>query len=212
LLSREFSDYSVVRRQCAAEQQLNKGIALPLAGPRLAERGAMRNMTMTSAVSPYRLPAALCATALAAAAFAAPAEAQYQQHIGNDMSKCAGEGPAVRIAVSGIKSSSGKLRVQLYRGTKADWLEKGRWIYRIELPARAGAMSVCMPVPSAGTYGIAVRHDVNGNGKTDISQDGGGMSNNPSINILNLGRPSYTKTAFAVGSEVKAISIRMRYM
>lgn len=167
---------------------------------------------MTSTVSPYRVPAAFSATALAAAALAAPAEAQYQQHIGNDMSKCAGEGPAVRIAVSGIKSSSGKLRVQLYRGTKADWLEKGRWIYRIEVPARAGAMSVCMPVPGAGTYGIAIRHDVNGNGKTEISQDGGGMSNNPSINILNLGRPSYTKTAFAVGNEVKAISIRMRYM
>ena len=38
------------------------------------------------------------------------------------------------------------------------------------------------------------------------------MSNNPSINIFNLGKPSYDKVALAVGNEVKAITIRMRYM
>jgi uncharacterized protein (DUF2141 family) len=68
-----------------------------------------------------------------------------------------------------------------------------------------------MPVPGQGTYAIAVRHDVNGNGKTDIRTDGGGMSNNPAISILNLGKPSFDKTAFSVGNDVKRISIRMRY-
>ena len=145
-------------------------------------------------------------------ACAVPASAQMNQVIPNDMSKCSGSGPAVRITVSEVKASSGTMRVQLYRGTQADWLESGRWINRIQAPARAGTMSFCMPVPQAGTYGIAIRHDINGNGKTDITQDGGGMSNNPSINIFNLGKPSYRKTAFAVGNEVKAMSIRMRYM
>ena len=143
---------------------------------------------------------------------AAPVAAQMNQVIPNDMRKCSGSGPAVRITVSDVKASSGTMRVQLYRGTAADWLESGRWINRIQVPARAGTMSFCMPVPQAGTYAIAIRHDVNGNGKTDITQDGGGMSNNPSINIFNLGKPSYRKTAFAVGNEVKAMSIRMRYM
>ena len=82
----------------------------------------------------------------------------------------------------------------------------------IELPARAGSMTVCVPLPDAGSYGIAVRHDVNGNGKTDLSSDGGGMSNNPSINIFNLGKPSYTKTAFAVGNGPRTITITMKYM
>ena len=154
---------------------------------------------------------ALAAT-LAMAAAPVSAAAQYRQKIGNDMNRCAGSGPAVRVNVSEIKPGGGKIRVQLYRGTKADWLQSGRWLYRIEASARAGAMSFCLPAPSAGSYGVAVRHDVNGNGKTDLSTDGGGMSNNPSINILNLGKPSYTKTAFAVGGEVKAITIRMRYM
>ena len=80
------------------------------------------------------------------------------------------------------------------------------------MPAKRGTMMFCLPVPKSGTYAIAVRHDVNGNGKTDLSTDGGGMSNDPSINIFNLGKPSYKKTAFEVGNEVKSISIQMKYM
>lgn len=149
---------------------------------------------------------------LAVLAAAAPAEAQYNQYLRHDAARCSGEGPAVRITVSGVKASRGTLRVQLYRATRADWLETGRWLNRIELPARAGTMSVCMPAPGPGTYGIAIRHDINGNGETDLTQDGGGMSNNPSINVFNLGKPSYSKVAFSLGREVKPMTIRMRYM
>ena len=156
--------------------------------------------------------AATLGIAMTIGGLAAPASAQYRQTIGNDMGKCAGgAGPAVRVTINGVKSSSGRIRVQSYRGTKADWLEKGRWINRIETSAKAGTMTFCVPVPSSGTYGIAVRHDVNGNGKTDLREDGGAMSNNPSINIFNLGKPSHTKTAFSVGSGVKNISVDMRY-
>jgi uncharacterized protein (DUF2141 family) len=153
--------------------------------------------------------------ALGALAFgaAAPAQAQYRQTIGNDMAQCrSGNGPAVLVTVDGVKASKGRIRVQSYRATAADWLKKGRWLNRIEAPAKAGTMTFCVPVPESGSYGIAVRHDLDGDGKTDLSGDGGGMSNNPSINIFNLGRPSYTKTAFAVGSGVKSIRINMRYM
>ena len=140
-------------------------------------------------------------------------QVQYNQSVSNNLAKCdSGDGPAVRVQVQGVKSSSGKIRVQSYRGVKEDWLETGRWLNRIEVSARAGTMSFCMPFASAGTYAIAVRHDVNGNGKTDLTSDGGGMSNNPSINIFNLGKPSYTKTRFEVGNGVSSITIRMRYM
>jgi len=73
-------------------------------------------------------------------------------------------------------------------------------------------MTFCMPFDGPGTYAIAVRHDKNGNGKTDISSDGGGMSNNPSINIFNLGKPSYKKTRISIGDSVSTITINMRYM
>ena len=73
-------------------------------------------------------------------------------------------------------------------------------------------MSFCIPLASAGNYAIAVRHDKNGNGKTDISSDGGGFSNNPSINILNLGKPSVGKVSFYAGSGVTTVTINMKYM
>ena len=143
---------------------------------------------------------------------AAPVLAQNRDAIPNDMSKCRGSGPAVRVTVTEVKSGTGTMRMQLYRATRQDWLARGRWIYRIQVPARAGTMTFCMPVPQPGSYGIAIRHDVNGNGDTDLTQDGGGMSNNPSITVFNLGKPSVDKVAINVGQELKAISIRMRYL
>ncbi|MEE4538110.1 MAG: DUF2141 domain-containing protein [Erythrobacter sp.] len=153
-----------------------------------------------------------------AAAFSDPAQAQaastgdYRNEISNNMRRCApGNGPAVRVTIEGIKSAEGTIRAQVYRGTRADWLEKGRWLNRIEVPARKGRMTLCMPVPESGAYAIAVRHDANDNNETDITADGGAMSNNPSINIFNLGRPSIDKTRFEVGKTVRAMTINMRY-
>ena len=116
------------------------------------------------------------------------------------------------INLTGVRASSGIVRIQLYRGIAGDWLERGRWLQRIEIPAREGAMAICMPVPAAGDYAIAIRHDVNGNGSTDIRTDGGAMSNNPSINIFNLGRPSVNRTKFSIGRQVLPMTINMRYL
>ena len=150
-------------------------------------------------------------SALSGAAVAAPTS--YRIEIKNDMRKCApGKGPAVRVSVRGVKSASGKVRVQIYNATKEEWLEKGKWIHRIEADARQGTMTFCIPVPGPGDYAIAARHDVNGNGKTEISQDGGAMSNNPSINLFNLGKPSIDKTRFPIDNEVKRMTITMLYM
>lgn len=135
------------------------------------------------------------------------------REITNDLRPCrSGKGPAVLVKVTGLKTETGKVRIQSYRGTQDEWLKKGAWLNRIETPVTGENMTFCLPISEAGEYAIAVRHDVNGNGKTDITRDGGGMSNNPSINIFNLGKPSYKKTKFAIGNEIKSISINMKYM
>jgi uncharacterized protein (DUF2141 family) len=135
------------------------------------------------------------------------------QEINNDLSRCAaGKGPAVLVSVRGVKESTGQIRVQSYPATGSAWLTKGRWLHRVESRASAGNMTFCVPVPSEGRYGIAVRHDRNANGKTDIREDGGGFSNNPSINIFNLGKPSASKVAFQAGPGVTRISINLKYM
>lgn len=150
--------------------------------------------------------------AAAGLVLAPAAQAQYRNEVSHNPASCNSGGPKIRVNVTGVKASKGTIRVQAYYGTKADWLEKGRWLTRVEAPARAGTMTFCLPVPEAGTYGVAVRHDLNGNGKTDLSEDGGAMSNNPSINIFNLGKPSFRKTAFSAGSGVTTISVAMKYM
>lgn len=157
--------------------------------------------------------------AMGAAAPTAPVAAQassssdFRNVISNNMRSCApGAGPAVRVTINGIKSSTGKIRAQIYNGTSRDWLEKGRWLNRIEVPARRGRMTLCMPVPSSGSYAVAVRHDANNNNETDVfGGDGGAMSRNPSVNVFNLGRPGVDKTRFDVGGGVRSISITMKY-
>lgn len=134
------------------------------------------------------------------------------QERNNDMSRCtSGNGPAVLVHVRGIKEAAGKVRAQSYPAIAGVWLAKGRWLHRVEAPASAGSINICISVPSEGKYGIAVRHDRNGDGKTDISQDGGGFSNNPSIGILNLGRPSVNKVAFDTDPGVTRIIVNLKY-
>jgi uncharacterized protein (DUF2141 family) len=157
---------------------------------------------------PSLIAVAVAATLAVPTAAAAPA---YRNKIANDASACR-SGPAVNVRINGITPGRGTLRVQLYRANAADWLKTGRWINRIEVQAHGSSATVCMPVPGPGSYGVAVRHDVNGNGKSDIRTDGGGMSNNPAINVFNLGKPSFDKAAFSVGRDVKTISIQMRYL
>jgi uncharacterized protein (DUF2141 family) len=149
----------------------------------------------------------------AAAMLAIAGSAHAGSVISNDMSKCgAGKGPAIQVNVRGIKGLSGKVRVQNYPATSAAWLAKGKWLHRIEARASAASLNFCVPLSASGKYAIAVRHDKNSNGKTDISSDGGGFSNNPSINILNLGKPSVSKVAFSAGPGVTTITVNMKYM
>ncbi len=151
-----------------------------------------------------------------ALAVAAPAGAYAQRKIiANDLSQCtAGSGPSVLVVVSGFRGATGTIRVQSYPASKGAWLEKGAWINRIDTSVRLvdGKMRFCLPMPAAGSYGIAIRHDRNGNGKTDLSQDGGGFSNNPKASIFNLGKPPVDKAAIAVGHGPVAISVSLQYM
>ena len=140
-------------------------------------------------------------------------QAQYEQRISNNLSNCsAGKGPAIRVTITDIKSSTGNVRLHSYYAKKSDWLKKGRWLKRIDIPAKAGTMTFCIPVDAPGEYALGARHDKNGNDEDDITIDGAAMSNDPPINIFNLGKPSYKKTAFSVGDAPRTISISMKYM
>jgi uncharacterized protein (DUF2141 family) len=146
----------------------------------------------------------------AALTFVAPATAA-EAALGPDAASCrtgAGE-PAVLVNVTGFKQRAGRVRVQLYGSNPADFLAKGKKLRRIDLPVTGtGPMRVCVAVPKAGEYAIAVRHDVGGNG-SDWG-DGGGFSRNPKLSLLNL-KPKYQNVAIPVGNGVKAIDVVLNY-
>src|SRR3954469_3034082 len=80
---------------------------------------------------------------------AAPAAAA----LGPDAAACSAGAnrPALLVSVNGFKNRVGKLRVQLYGGNPADFLERGKKLKRIDLPlTRSGAMNVCVSVPRSG--------------------------------------------------------------
>ncbi len=151
-----------------------------------------------------------------AAILAAVPALAHSEVIANNLDRCSesAKGPALLVDVRGFAAATGKVRVQTYPATKNAWLAKGAWLNRIDTVVRPsnGGMRFCMPVPEPGRYAIAVRHDRDGDGKTSISRDGGGFSNNPSISIFNLGKPSVDKAAVKVGPGVTRITIKLQYM
>lgn len=139
---------------------------------------------------------------------AAPAAAA----LGPDAAACSAGAnrPAMLVSVNGFKNRVGKLRIQLYGGDPKTFLERGAKLKRIDLPVtRSGTMNVCVAVPRAGTYAIAVRHDADANGKTNWN-DGGGFSNNPKLSILKL-KPSHRAASVAVGGGVKVVPVVLNY-
>lgn len=133
----------------------------------------------------------------------------------NDLGLCSeGKGPSVLVEVRGLKSADGNLFVRVYPARKSDWLKSKRYVMRIDAVPRTGRMDVCVPLPAAGAYAIAVQHDANGNRSTDISTDGAGMSNNPGFRkILGIPLPpSLERVRFKAGSGVTRMTIQIVYL
>lgn len=153
----------------------------------------------------------MSSVAIGALAFVVPATAAGAA-LGPDAASCrAGANePAVLVNVSGFKTRSGNVRVQLYGGDPADFLAKGKWVRRVDLPVTAsGPMKVCVALPKAGNYAVAVRHDVDGNGKSSMS-DGGGFSRNPNISLFKL-KPRFQQTVIAVDHGVTPVNVILNY-
>ncbi len=146
------------------------------------------------------------AVAAAIGVDAAPASAA----LGPDAAACAAGSaqPAVLVNVSGFKSRTGRVRVQIY--DSSNFLVKGKRVRRIDLPVTAGSMPVCVAVPGAGTYAVAVRHDVNGNNKSGDWSDGGGFSRNPKLSLLRL-KPSFDQVSVAVGRGARPVNVVLNY-
>ncbi|HEX8402774.1 MAG TPA: DUF2141 domain-containing protein [Allosphingosinicella sp.] len=150
------------------------------------------------------LLAAAAATGLVATA--APAQAA----LGPDAASCrpGSTQPAVLVNVSGFKSRSGRVRVQIYNSS--NFLVKGQRVRRIDLPVTSSTMPICVALPGPSTYAVAVRHDFDGDNKSGDWSDGGGFSRNPKLSLLKL-KPSFGQVAIPVGNGVRPVHVVLNY-
>ena len=147
--------------------------------------------------------------AVAAVALAAQPSAA-QAALGPDAASCrpGSNAPAVLVNVTGFKSRSGRVRVQIYNAS--NFLMKGQRVRRVDLPVSAATMPVCVALPGPGTYAVAVRHDVDGDNAKKDWDDGGGFSRNPKISLVNL-KPSFSQVAVPVGNGVRGLTVTLNY-
>ena len=118
--------------------------------------------------------------------------------------------PSVLVHVAGIKDARGQVKVSLYGADRSRWLVKKGRISRVKLPVTGRSMDICMPVPAAGRYALAVHHDYNLNGERD-RQDGGGYSRDPKIGLLNP-KPDFSKASFTVGEGPAHVGVTLLYV
>lgn len=146
---------------------------------------------------------------LGALMLAMPATADPRESRADDPTCARGGSPAVLVRVSGLKNGAGKVRVQAYGPGAAKYLKKGEWVGRVDVPLGGRrSIDICLPLPAAGSYSIAVRHDSNANRKSDWN-DGAGFSRNPRLSLL--GRPSFGETAVAVARGPAKIRVVINY-
>ena len=80
--------------------------------------------------------------------------------------------------------------------------------------AREGSVTFTFADVKPGRYAIALLHDENANGKADralgmMPKEGFGFSRDAKVR---MGPPRFSEAAFDIGTEDRALTIRMRYM
>jgi uncharacterized protein (DUF2141 family) len=160
-----------------------------------------------------KLSGALLALVMALSGAAGPASADV---LGPHAPMCAnGIGPAMLIHIGGLKNRLGNIRVRTFGTNPADYFEKPKVTDVVEIPIPAsGPVEICLRAATPGKYAVEVRHDINGNNKTDLS-DGGGASGNPNVSIWSIifkRKPAAEKVGVSAGQGVTPVPIIMKYV
>ncbi len=162
--------------------------------------------------------AALPATASAVPREGEPGYIHSSPDLGRAEARChSGEkGPAVLVAITGLKDRKGTLRAELYPPDDPDFLNddnilvmEGKPFRRLEelLPA-SGPVMLCLRVPGPGNYTMSVLHDRDGNRKFGLSSDGIGFPGNPR---LGFSKPKAAAARFIAGPGLTSITVRLNY-
>jgi uncharacterized protein (DUF2141 family) len=126
---------------------------------------------------------------------------------------CIAGARAVLVQVNGVRTATGTIVVKLYRSEQSSYLGKGTYLVRVEVPVQAsGDLAVCLPVAASGRYLVSVRHVI---AKKKSQKDGGGLSGNPSISVLDLllsRKPALASVSFDVEEETSVVNVTLNYL
>lgn len=138
--------------------------------------------------------------------------------IGSDAAACEiGNEPAILADISGLKDRTGRVKLELYPATDADFLKDDRdliaqkkFFRRVwaDMPA-SGHVEVCIKVPHPGRYALFFTHDRDGKNKFNFRVDGAGV---PSNRRIGMSRPKLDAAVVDVGSGVTVTHIRAQYL
>ena len=126
---------------------------------------------------------------------------------------CHAASHTILVRVEHVRSDQGLVTAVLYGDKPDDFLAKGKKLAKIRVPAKQGAVHICLIAPKPGTYALAVYHDENGNKKFDknvvgLPIEGFGISNNPEFFLV---PPNHNEAAFAVSNNQTPLAIALKY-
>ncbi|MFD1765305.1 DUF2141 domain-containing protein [Sphingorhabdus buctiana] len=126
----------------------------------------------------------------------------------------ASSGPAIHVVITGLKHRKGTVRLRLFSGDPKTYFDKRFALQRVEFATPdSGSVEYCIMVPRPGIYAVDVRHDTNGNGKSDTA-DGAGVSGNPKVSALDVvlkKKPRAEKVQIKVGDRAASATIAVQY-
>jgi len=160
----------------------------------------------------------VAAASFASALLGSALAAQPATIMGSDAVACApgARDTAALIEVEGLKDRSGVMRIEVYPNNDNEFLgdrhklvAEGKTFRRVETPLPAtGPVRVCILLPGAGTYAIAVVHQRGDTRSFSFTKDGIGFPNNPR---LYLSKPDVDKVAMTFPAGVTTVPVTLNY-
>ena len=126
-------------------------------------------------------------------------------------------GVEIRANIVGLKDRAGRLKLELYPATEADFLKDDRDLIRAGRPFKriwapmpaSGPVNLCIQAPHAGRWAVLFTHDRDGKNKFNFWQDGAGFV---SAQRMGRTRPKVTQAAIDVPASGANITIRVQYL
>lgn len=155
-----------------------------------------------------------CGAMLSQSAVLSQLKAQdISQQAAIDQSECGTAAYSILVTIRDVRESVGTITADLHGDDPEKFLGKGQYLDRVRVPAIKGETLMCIAVPSAGVYAIALYQDEDTNKKFDknwigLPAEPFGLSNDPKIR---LATPKHKEVAFTVEGPLTPVTATLHH-